>query len=547
MKPVNLIDLIDANGPNSSYVRAQMSKDMDDLALAGDDEIIVDIFCGGGGAATGLEMGLGRNVSVGINHNAAALSMHAANHPFAEHYQQDIREVDPIEACGGKKVGWLHASPDCTHHSQASGGQPRKKEIRDLSWVVIRWAGKVKPRVISLENVKQIQKWGPLIAKRDKLTGRVVKLDGTVASPGEVVPVNEQYLVPNKKKQGRSWRKLLKALVELGYDVDYWVMKNCNYGDPTTRERLYLVSRRDGVKPVKPEETHAEVANGRLKPWRTAAECIDWSDLGRSIFDRPKPLADATMRRIAKGIQREVIGRKKPFMVPIANWSRDVINKVDAPLPTITAWPKGGSFALTTAFLAQMNGGFNTTHSRKVDAPISAITRTGSQQPLVAVSLVQLRNNCDARPVDEPLRTLSAGGLHHGLVSCVLGPETEDKALRVSAFLLQYYSEGGQWGSLDKPLNSVTTKDRMALVTVWIGGSPYVIVDIKLRMLKPSELFLCQGFPEKYVIANGHDGRRFTLAEQTFFVGNSVSPGTMAAIARANNPWRAMNERQDAA
>ncbi|MFU7815983.1 DNA cytosine methyltransferase [Pseudomonas aeruginosa] len=587
-----------------------------------DDAIIVDLFAGGGGASTGLEMGLGRKVDLAINHNPAAISMHEANHPHAEHLPTDVWGIDPIEATKGATVGWLHASPDCRHHSQAAGGQPRKKEIRDLSWVVIKWAGKLHklgrgPWVISLENVKQILQWGPLIAKRDKSTGRVVRLDGTVAGPGERVPRHEQFLAPDPKRKGRTWRQFLRALEGFGYHVDYWVERNCDYGDPTTRQRLYLVATDGGFEPVAAEKTHAAKPGKGLKPYRTAAECIDWSDLGQSIRNRKKPLAEATMRRIAKGIEKEVLQRAKPFIVPIANWSREAVHPVDQPMPTITSGgeckrPAGAAHALgmasavlvgvggragqteprsvaepmytitakadcgvATAFMVQANGGYNTTHSRPADAPISTITNKGSQQQLatahlvtlrkgshgapvdgplgtqtgtdhhglVAAHLLHLRGNCDARAADEPLHTVSAGGTHHGLVSAEmvassLTPEQLDGALWVSAFLMRYHSTGGQWAKLDDPLTTITTKDRLALVTVWISGSPYVIVDIRLRMLKPRELYRAQGFPDSYIIERGHNGQRFTLSQQVHMCGNSVSPNTMAAYARANDPWK---------
>lgn len=520
-----------------------------------DEEVNVDLFAGGGGASTGLEMGLGRAIHLAINHNPAAISMHQANHPGAVHLTTNVWDVDPTQALAGRRVGWLHASPDCTHHSQAAGGQPRKQEIRDLSWVVIRWAALTRPRVISLENVKQIRQWGPLVAKRCPKTGRVLRVDRTVAAAGERVPRHEQYLIPDPKRKGLYWRRFLQCLRGLGYDVDYWVLRNCNYGDPTSRERLYLVARRDGIKPVKPEQTHFEKPKRGQKAWRTAADCIDWSLPCPSIFLSAeegkaagvrRPLADATMRRIAQGIQREVINRQKPFIVPIANWSTETIQSVDKPLSTVTAWPRGGSHALATAFLAQANAGFNVVHSRPVDAPISAIQTTGSQQQLVAAFLAHLRGNCDARACDDPLRTVSAGGQHHGLVELHLSKEHEAGALRCAAFLMRYYSEGGQWGDLRDPLATITTKERLALVTVWIAGAPYVIVDIGLRMLQPHELYLAQGFPPNYIIDRGHDGSRFTKAEQVHMCGNSVSPGTMAAIARANDPWRRKPERMAA-
>ena len=535
-----------------------------------DEEINVDLFAGGGGASTGLEMGLGRPVHIAINHNPAAISMHEANHPGALHLQTDVWAVDPVKTLAGRRIGWFHASPDCTHHSQAAGGQPRKKEIRDLSWVVIKWAGIGEPRIISLENVKQIRSWGPLIAKRCKVTGRVLRLDGTVAGPGERVPRGEQFLVPDPKRKGTTWRKFLACLEALGYVVEHRILKACDYGAPTSRERLFLIARRDGQPIVWPSPTHAAKPAKGQKPYRTAAECIDWSIPGQSIFDRKKPLAEATMRRIAKGVQREVIQKAKPFIVPIANWSRDAVQPVDQPLNTITAWPRGGSFALATAFLAQANGGFNITHSKPMGEPMTTVTNTGSQQQLVTANLVTLRNNCVGRGMDEPVPTLTAGAEHHalvtahltamaqnvtsinpeqplptvlagdarfGVVECRLSPDAEQGALRCAAFLMSYYGTDNV-SSPETPLPTITTKDRLALVTVWIGGDPYVIVDICLRMLQPHELYAAQGFPGNYIIDRGHDGRRLTKSEQVHMCGNSVSPPPMAAIARANNPWR---------
>jgi DNA (cytosine-5)-methyltransferase 1 len=577
-----------------------------------DEEINVDLFAGGGGASTGLEMGLGRPVHIAVNHNPAAISMHEANHPGALHLQTDVWAVDPVQVLAGRRVGWFHASPDCTHHSQAAGGQPRKKEIRDLSWVVTKWAGIARPRIISLENVKQIRQWGPLVAKRCKVTGRVMKLDGTVAEPGERVPRHEQFLIPDPRHKGRTWCTFLACLHALGYTVEHRILRACDYGAPTSRERLFLVARRDGEPIVWPEPTHAEKPRKGQKKWRTAAECIDWSIPGQSIFGRKKPLAEATMRRIGKGIQREVIEKAQPFIVPVTHKGADRLHSVDDPIRTITAAnrgemalatptlvkfrfsqggmpidqplptitsggnykrPAGAAHAMgvATAFLAQANGGFNERHSRPMDEPMSTVTNKGSQQQLVTANLVHLRGNCDARDVDDPLHTISANGQHHGLctaflsrqfgasvgqgldepaptitaggggksmmVELQLSPDDEAGALRCAAFLMRYYGEGGQWGDLREPMHTLTTKDRLALVTVWIGGDRYVIVDICLRMLQPHELYAAQGFPPNYVIDRGHDGRRFTKSEQVHMCGNSVSPPPMAAIAAANNPW----------
>ena len=559
-----------------------------------DEEINVDLFAGGGGASTGLEMGLGRPVHIAINHNPAAISMHQANHPGALHLQTDVWAVDPVEALAGRRIGWFHASPDCTHHSQAAGGQPRKKEIRDLSWVVIKWAGIGKPRIISLENVKQIRQWGPLVAKRCKETGRVVTLDlikcprtgkmvNRVAAPGERVPRNEQFLVPDSKRKGATWRRFLQQLESLGYVVEHQVLRACDYGAPTSRERLFLVARRDGQPIVWPEPTHAQKPARGQKPWRTAAECIDWSEPSKSIFGRAKPLAEATMRRIAKGIQREVIGKAQPFIVPIANWSRDAVQAVGQPLNTITAWPRGGSFAVAspvmvnaaygegvpgkaqrwgsgskpvdaplgtitaggsgghavaTAFMYQANGGFNTVFSKPMTAPVTTVTNTGSQQQLVTAHLTAMAQNVSSIDPEQPLPTVLAGAARFGGVECRLSPEAEEGALRCAAFLMKYHGIGENVIGMDEPVSTITTKDRLALVTVWIGGDPYVIVDICLRMLQPHELYAAQGFPPNYIIDRGHDGRQFKKAEQVHMCGNSVSPPPMAAIARANDPWR---------
>ena len=658
-----------------------------------DDEIVVDFFCGGGGAGTGLEMGLGRAVTVAKNHSPAAISMHTANHPHAKHFTTDVFEGDPDTECGGRAVGWFHMSPDCTHHSQAAGGQPRKREIRNLSWIGLKWAGMKQPRVISLENVKQILQWGPLMAKRCKSTGRVIKLGGGIAGPGEVVPVGEQFLVPDPKRRGQTWAVFVAELQRLGYAVEWRVIKACDFGAPTSRERLFMIARCDGQPIVWPEPTHAKnPAKGQQK-WRTAAECIDWSIPSKSIFGRKKDLAPATLRRVAKGMRKFVLDSANPFIVPIANWSGESVQSGDEPLRTVTSWPRGGSFAMaspiiapathqgsdrvndpgaplptitcanrgeltlisptlvqtgygeragqaprvpgldqplgtvvaggvkhaiaaahlvkfrfadegkaldeplptitsggnykrpagaahalgiSTVFMAQMNGGFNTTAAKSVDDPMTTVTNTGSQQQLVTANLVHLRGNCDARDLNDPLHTISAGGTHHGLMTAFLerqfgasvgqaldepaptitaggggksslvelqlSPEVEAGALRVAAFLISYYGTENV-SDANEPAPTITTRDRLALVTVTIKGTPYVIVDICLRMLQPAELYKAQGFPADYIISHGADGKPFTKTQQVHMCGNSVSPPPMAALAQANDPWRAI-ERQ---
>ena len=659
-----------------------------------DDEIVVDFFCGGGGAGTGLEIGLGRAVTVAKNHSPAAISMHTVNHPHTKHFTTDVFEGDPDTECGGRAVGWFHMSPDCTHHSQAAGGQPRKREIRNLSWIGLKWAGMKRPRVISLENVKQILQWGRLIAKRDKATGRVVKIGGEIAAPGEAVPVGQQFLIPDPKQRGRTWRRFVALLEGMGYVVEWKVIKACDFGAPTSRERLFMLARCDGQPIVWPEPTHAKKPAKGQKPWRTAAECIDFSDLGKSIFGRKKDLAPATLRRVAKGMKKFVIDNPTPFIVPIANWSGEAVQSAHEPLRTVTSYPKGGAFSvvspviapathqgsdrindpmeplptvtcanrgeltlispvmvgaggpeyagkpvgvdqptgslmtqnhralasayivqaghgegsgktkrrshgvndicgpvgtvtasgggqsISTVFMAQMNGGFNATHAKGADEPMTTVTNTGSQQQLVAANLVHLRGNCDARDLNDPLHTISAGGTHHGLVSAFmerqfgasvgqgldepaptvtaggggkssvvsfkLSPEHEEGALRVAAFLISYYGTENV-SACDAPAPTITTKDRLALVTVMVKGTPYVIVDICLRMLKPAELYKAQGFPTDYIISHGADGKPFTKTQQVHMCGNSVSPPPMAALARANDPWRAEQRQAHAA
>lgn len=584
------------------------------------NDLRIDLFAGGGGASTGTEMATGKPVDIAVNHNENAISMHRVNHPYTQHFTCDVYEVKPHEVTGGRRVAHLHASPDCTHHSQAAGGQPRSTASRSLSWVIAMWAGQAAPAMITMENVKQIRNWGPLVAKRCKVTGRVVTLDritcphtnktiNRVADPGERVPVQNQFLIPDPKRKGKTWRAFLKHLRGLGYQVEHRLLRACDYGAATTRERLFLVARRDGLPICWPEPTHFEKPKRGQKRWPAAADHLDFSLPCPSIFDRPRPLADATMRRIAKGIRRFVLDSAQPFIVPIANWSSDRVHPVDEPLRTITGQPKGGAFALTSAviapathhgadrvqdsrqplptitcanrgelmvaaptlvqtgygerkgqapraldigkplgtvvagaakhalscaFMAQMNGGYNTTPGHSLTRPASTIVGKASQQELVTANLVTLRRNCVGHPASDPLPTATAAAGHHALVECTLSPEViEEKALRVAAYLINYYGNGDARDP-GKPLDTITTKDRLALVTVVYQGTPYVIIDIGLRMLQPRELYGCQGMPSNYIIDRGHDGRSFSKSDQVKMVGNSVSPYPMAALVKAN-------------
>ena len=590
---------------NSAYNAIQ-------LALPIQEELIVDLFAGGGGASYGIEMALGRRVDVAINHNPVAVSLHQRNHPDAIHLCEDLKSIHPRDVTRGRKVALLHGSPDCRDHSQSKGGQPRSKEIRGLSWQMLKWAGTVTPTIITMENVRQIKQWGPLIAKRDKVTGRVMKLDRSVAAPGERVPVQEQFLIPDPKRLGRTWGHFTRGLQSLGYDVETNMLNAANYDTPTTRNRLFLVARRDGMQIVWPTPTHAKLPEKGQKPWRSAAECIDWSIESKSIFTRKKPLADATLKRIATGIVDYVLNSNDPYFVPAdetgdmhsvpvmtecANASNPRCMPAGEPARTICASTKGGHLALisptlvqaghgdgtpgrvrrwgkgvksvqepvgavtasggggqavASAFLVQANGGYNATPALPLTRPATTVTAAGSQQQLVTATLVTLRNNCDSQDARVPVGAVTASGQHHGVSEQTLAPEydltseQEEGALRVAAFLVHYYSEGGQWSDLRDPAPTVTTRHRLALVTVHVRGTPYVIVDVRFRMLTPRELARCQGFPDSYIIDCGDDGRRLTNAQQTHAIGNSVCPPMMKALIAANAPHLMVGRRKAA-
>ena len=558
-------------------------------------KLIVDLFAGGGGMSTSFEMAFGRSPDIAVNHDDDALSMHRVNHPQTRHFVADVFEVCPHTVTQGRPVGWLHGSPDCTHHSQAAGGQPRSKKIRGLGWVLPRWAGQVAPDVISMENVKQMLKWGPLVAKRDPETGRVVtlqkltcpktgKLVNRVADKGERVPVQDQYLVPDKKREGSTWRRFVATFEAMGYQVEWKVRTAANAGGHTTRTRLFLIARRDGLPIVFPEpKFHQKPAKGQ-KRWKAAAECIDFSQPCPSIFERKRPLAPATLKRIATGIRKFVLENPKPFVVPLthqggegrvhsvddplrtvtaahrgefavvtpvltecANASSPRCMPADGPLRTICAQTKGGHHALISPLLVQAGHGEGNPDAPRwsyghndIQGPLGTVVASGGGHALASAYLMQANGGFNTTPghgADEPFSTVTNSGSQQQLVMVSLSPSDEAGALRVAAFLMRYYGEGGQWSELGDPMTTITTKDRMALVTVSISGMPYVIVDIGLRMLEPRELYRAQDFPETYIIDHGHDGRKFSKSAQVRMVGNSVNPVDAADFLKANAPW----------
>jgi DNA (cytosine-5)-methyltransferase 1 len=517
-------------------------------------ELIVDLFAGGGGASTGIEQAIGRHVDIAVNHDPEAVSLHTANHPQTRHFCSDVFEVDPLAVTDGQPVGLLWASPDCKHFSKAKGGKPVSKKIRSLAGVVIKWVKALKPtnrhpRVIYLENVEEFQDWGPLVWRT------VEKTD----SDGNVISLRGQWPCPERK--GQTFQRWKASLENLGYTIEHRELRGSDFDAPTIRKRLFLVARRDGLPIVWPAPTHAKPdASGKvpkwMKPWLTAADCIDWSIPCPSIFERKKPLADATCRRIAKGIMRYVVEAKQPFLVQYHSAKRpgdDRTASIHAPLPTQTTENR---FAVVSAFLAKHYTGavgsdladpigtvtsidhhsFVAAHLvhmghgegkdgkgrfshgiRDVTDPLNTVTAQGAAAGIVTSHLVKLRGDNVGSPTDEPLHTISAQGLHHG---------------EVRAFLVKYYSQGGTDQPMTDPMHTIPTKDRLGLVMV--RGEPWAIVDIGLRMLTPRELYRAQGFPDSYQIERGAAGEPITKTAQVRMCSNSVCPPLARAVVAAN-------------
>lgn len=500
-------------------------------------EIVVDLFAGGGGASEALKQALGIDPALAYNHDAWAIGMHAANHPLTQHHREDIWHADPRIDVAGRPVGWFHFSPDCTHFSQAKGGQPRSHKIRALAWVGVKWIGQLAkvglaPRIVSMENVWQMLSWCQLVAKRDKATGRVIKMDGTVAAVGERVPVQMQQLVPDKRRLGQTWKHFVAVLRSFGYVVEWRKMVASDFGAGTSRERLFLIARRDREPIVWPAPTHGTAPG--LQPLVTAADCIDFSDLGVSIFDRPRPLAEATLRRIARGLVKHVIEAEEPFfLTEFANASNGRTWSALDPLRTQCAGVKGGHFAMVAPVLATLR---NNMDGAPVSTPLRTIAAGGEHHGVVAAFLEQACAGYytgAGHDLRKPAPTICAKGGIQRMVSVEMAPEQDARAERVAAFLVNYYGNGTAL-NVREPVDTITTRDRMALVTVTIAGTPYVIVDIRLRMLRPHELFRAQGFPAGYVIDRTADGRPITTTAAVRMVGNSVSPPPLRALAIAN-------------
>lgn len=528
--------------------------------------LILDYFAGAGGASTGIEQALGRSPDVAIDHCQHAVDVHALNHPGTDHFCVDVWDVDPERHLppGHVEMAWF--SPDCRHFSRAKGGKPASKKIRGLAWVMCRVAEARRPRVLFLENVPEFVTWGPLDAEGQ----------------------------PIKAKAGQTFRAFVRKLERLGYAVDWRVLNAADFGAPTSRKRLVLIARCDGQPIAWPSPTHGP---GRAHPYRTAGECIDWTIPCPSIFDRKRPLADATMRRIAAGLVKFVLTNPKPYL--IANNTNNAPRDIDEPLGTITT---GNRHFLAAPVLVQVNHGRDLDRSRSLEQPMPTIT-SHHGFGLVTPWFVRIGNGeregqtPRTEDVQRPLGTIVAQGRKQGLVVAFLAKHyggvighAPDRPLGtvtavdhhslIAAYMVKYYGQGSGQGA-DGPLHTIVSKDRfglvvafltkfyssarkgkksppppgapldgpapavsaqgqhVGLVTVEIEGETYAVADIGLRMLSPRELARCQGFNDSFQIIG-------TQAQQVARIGNSVSPPMARAVVAANFPEAADNLRRAA-
>ena len=541
------------------------------------DEIIVDNFAGGGGASTGIELATGRVVDIAINHDPDAILMHRTNHPHTTHYQASVWDVDPVEVCRGRPVGLAWFSPDCKHFSKAKGAALVDRNIRGLAWIVLRWAGKVRPRVIILENVEEFVTWGPVRKGR-----------------------------PVKKKAGQTFQKWKSQLQNLGYHVEHREIVAADLGAPTTRKRFVLVARCDGRPIVWPERTHgprdsAEVRAGKLLSWKSAAEIIDWSQPCYSVFatkqelkgkygvNAVRPLAPNTMRRVIRGVDKFTIRSGRPFIVE-CNHGGDGHARADGePLNTITRKYTGGLCdPLLAPFTFSNTGG---SVGADVSHPVRTI-RTAGGQIMASANLIQYHTEqterVRANGMGFPLPTVDASN-RYGLITeqlveyfgngrpiDVRDPvhtvTSHDREAVAAAHIVEFKGQDiGQ--DPRKPLRTITAsagefadcRVKLAktdghdlghwpeirallnrhcgyelaeddLLLLEIGGVRYFIVDILLRMLTPRELYNAMGFPPDYIIDRDYLGHEYGKTKQVARCGNAVCPPMATALVRANLP-----------
>lgn len=532
-------------------------------------ELIIDCFAGGGGASVGIEMALGRAVDYAINHDSFAIKMHARNHMDTYHYTEDIMKVQlKNKLQRGDIVRFMWASPDCTQHSRAKGGKPVEKGLRILPYGVRRLCVQIHditgslPEVIIMENVAEIQEWGPL----------------------------DENNKPIKDRKGEDYKKFINSMKALGYEFECRELVAADYGVPTTRKRWFAIFRCDGRPIVWPAPTHNKDGSNGLKKWVPVSSILNFNDLGKSIFGRKKPLADKTMNRIAGGMDKFVFNDPNPFMVTVNHGGDNFRGQsVDKPMSTITQ--KNG-VGVVTPYITQIGYGERKGQSARVnsiDDSLNTIVASGCKHYLCSPYIIQYHSETSNQPrgqsVKEPVQTIdtsnryallsvfltkfyktgvgqslfsplntitaNAGGGHFGQVTIKaiewerlkeagISDEVAQKCTWVSQFIMEYYGCGtGQ--SLNDPLHTIVTKDRFALITVL--GNEYCIVDIYLRMLSPEELKLAQGFPIDYVIDTYADGTPVTISEQVKRIGNSVCPGLARVLTETNVPYLKVGER----
>ncbi len=523
------------------------------------DGLIIDCFAGGGGASVGIEMALGRQVDIAVNHDPDAILMHKTNHPDTLHLTEDIFKVDLQKYVKGRHVSLMWASPDCTSHSKAKGGKPRKQGLRILPWAVYKHAKVIIPDVIIMENVEEIQQWGPLDDAGHPITGR----------------------------KGEDYKKFITAMKSLGYIFDSRELVAADYGAPTTRKRWYAVFRRDGRDIVWPEPTHSKGGANGLEPWEPIYKHLDLQDFGRSVFGRKKPLAENTMKRIARGLKKFVFNCTEPFIIKVTHKYgqfrghslneplRTITSKNDTalvspvispymfrnntgapgssakePMLTITA---GGHHGIISQLLIQYHSETtaNGVRGQQATEPIQTID-TSNRYGLVMSYMTKFYKSGTGQDLQEPIHTITTSPGHFGTVSVLaveckelqeagIDEETAQKCTWVSQFIMEYYGCGtGQ--SLKDALHTIVTRDRFALITVlW---NEYVILDIFLRMLKPEELKLGQGFPEDYIIDRDYNGNRYPVSKQVARIGNSVVPVMAKKLVEVNRGYLKIGERQ---
>lgn len=515
-------------------------------------DLIVDCFAGGGGASVGIEMALGRSVDIAINHDPAAILMHKTNHPNTLHLTEDIFKVDLQKYVAGRHVALMWASPDCTSHSKAKGGKPRNLGLRILPWAVYKHAKAILPDVIIMENVEEIQQWGPL----------------------------DEQGFPIKERNGEEYQRFIGMMQSLGYDFDSRELVAADYGAPTTRKRWYAIFRRDRKPIIWPQQTHNKGGTDGLKKWVPVSTVLDFTDLGKSIFDRKKPLAENTMKRIARGLQKFVLENPKPFIVQVNHGGDHFRGQgIYEPMPTIsqkhgfgkvtpvvapymlrnnTGAPgsdvkepiltitTGGHHGLVSPFLIQYHSETNVREARgqTVNEPLRTID-TSNRYGAVMAFLIKYYGTCTGQSMFEPIHTITTSPGHFGQVSVLtvkleellkagVSKEVAQKCTHVSEFIIEYYGNGtGQ--TVDIPLHTIVTKDRFALITVL--ADEYVILDIFLRMLTAEELKRAQGFPRDYIIDRDYKWNTYPVSERVKRIGNSVVPIMAQKLVEANCPY----------